>query len=112
MKIALSGEEKAIVALYLGSFIEHYKSVKNKRAAKLFNNVRYKFLLNSDKVDIKRGDWSFIVRTLLEGKRLITTNLPDVDKIENEKERDDTKKSMEYALGNISSTVKKIQESI
>jgi hypothetical protein len=112
MKIALSGEERAIVALYLSSFTEHYITNKNKQAAKHFNKTRNRVLLNSDAVDLKKDEWSFILRALLEGKRLIVQNMPDVDKLEDENEKKTTKDSMEHAMTSISTTVKKIQESI
>lgn len=112
MKIELSGNEKAIILVYLNSFQQHYKKVKNKHVAKAFDKVKSKFMINSDKIDVKRGDWSFIVRALLEGKRLILTNMPDVDNIENEEERKETKESMNHAVESINSALKKIQKGI
>ncbi|NJO65475.1 MAG: hypothetical protein HC836_47500 [Richelia sp. RM2_1_2] len=54
MKIELSGEEKAIIAVYLQSFEAHYRNEKNSKTARKFSRVRNKFLLNSEKVDLKK----------------------------------------------------------
>lgn len=112
MKIELSGEEKAVIAVYLNSFEIHYKDEKKKHVSKQFRKAKERFLANSDKVDAKVGDWAFIINSLKEGKRLIDKNLPEVDKMVDAKEKYETTVSMMEALSNIDSALNKIQEKL